>query len=123
MLIFEFDQSQDFIADLENVLQLELKKYNRAKSPGKISYQSLSQKLRRFGSYGSINRLIIDKAVESSSVLAQIIKSYDGTSLDLNTDQTSPRDKTQKPDLEKTDQGISKTTQQAASRAAEKELD
>jgi hypothetical protein len=123
MLILEFDQSNDFITDLENVLKLELINYNRKKSPGEISYESLSQKLQKLGSYGSVNRRIIDSAIEKSEVLSQLIKSYDEDGIDLSTDEESPKDKAPKPDLEKTDQGISKTTQQAASRAAQKELD
>lgn len=123
MLILEFDQSNDFITDLENVLKLELVNYNRKKSPGKISYASLSQKLQKLGSYGSVNRRIIDSAIEQSEVLDQLIQSYDDSSISLSTDEEAPKDNAPKPDLEKTDQGISKTTQQAASRAAQKELD
>ena len=123
MLILEFDQGNDFITDLENVLKLELINYNRKKSPGEISYASLSQKLQRLGSYGSVNRRIIDSALEKSEVLDQLIKSYDNNSVSLNTDEESAKDKTPAPDLEKTDQGITKTTQQAASRASQKELD
>lgn len=120
MLLREFDQGEDFIGDLENLLQVSLKKYNNENSTAKISYEALSQLLQRSGSYGSVNRNIIDQAVEKSPALRQLIQNYDGNSVTLNTDKEAPKDTMpDQPDLEKTDQGISKTTQQAASSAAQ----
>jgi hypothetical protein len=119
MLLREFDQGADFIGDLENLLQLSLSKYDKENSVAKISYEALSQLLQRSGSYGSVNRNIIDQAVEKSPALKQLIRNYDGNSVTLNTVKDAPTDTAApQPDLEKTDQGISKTTQQAASRAA-----
>ena len=119
MLLREFDQGQDFIGDLENLLQVSLKKYDSENSVAKISYEALSQLLQRSGSYGSVNRNIIDQAVEKSPALKQLIRNYDGNSVTLNTNKEAPKDTMpDQPDLEKTDQGISKTTQQAASSAA-----
>ena len=80
--------------------------------------------LQKNGSYGSVNRLIIDKVLEKSDTLSKLISNYDGQGITLSTDSAAPDDTAQaQPDLEKTDQGISKTTQQAASRAEEKSLD
>lgn len=120
MLLREFDQGQDFIGDLENLLQVSLNKYDSEDSVAKISYEALSQLLQRSGSYGSVNRNIIDQAVEKSPALRQLIRNYDGNSVTLNTSKEAPKDTLpSQPDLEKTDQGISKTTQQAASSAAQ----
>lgn len=120
MLLREFDQGEDFLGDLENLLQLSLNKYDKEDSVAKISYEALSQLLQRSGSYGSVNRNIIDQAVEKSPALRQLIRNYDGNSVTLNTSKESPKDTLPpQPDLEKTDQGISKTTQQAASSAAQ----
>jgi hypothetical protein len=119
MLLREFDQGEEFISDLENMLQVSLNKYDNEDSVAKISYEALSQLLQRSGSYGSVNRNIIDQAVEKSPALRQLIRNYDGDSVTLNTEKEAPKDTLQpQPDLEKTDQGISKTTQQAASSAA-----
>jgi len=120
MLLREFDQGEDFLGDLENLLQLSLNKYDKEDSVAKISYEALSQLLQRSGSYGSVNRNIIDQAVEKSPALRQLIRNYDGNSVTLNTSKEPPKDTLPpQPDLEKTDQGISKTTQQAASSAAQ----
>ena len=63
---------------------------------------------------------VIDQAVEKSPALRQLIRNYDGNSVTLNTSKEPPKDTLPpQPDLEKTDQGISKTTQQAASSAAQ----
>lgn len=119
MLLREFDQGADFIGDLENMLQLSLNKYDKEDSVATISYEALSQLLQRSGSYGSVNRNIIDQAIEKSPALRQLIRNYDGKSVTLNTDKEAPKDTLPpQPDLEKTDQGISKTTAQAASSAA-----
>lgn len=124
MLLREFDQSDDFISDLENILNLFLRDYNKQDSPAKIPYEALNNWLQKAGSYGSVNRLIIDQVKEKSDTLSQLIANYDGQGITLNTDAMAPEDEAEaQPDLEKTDQGISKTTQQAASRAAEKSLD
>jgi len=120
MLLREFDQGQDFIGDLENLLKVSLNKYDSEDSVATISYEALSQLLQRSGSYGSVNRNIIDQAVEKSPALRQLIRNYDGNSVTLNTSKEAPKDTLpSQPDLEKTDQGISKTTQQAASSAAQ----
>jgi hypothetical protein len=124
MLLREFDQSNDFISDLENILNLFLRDYNKQGSPAKIPYEALNNWLQKNGSYGSVNRQIIDQVIEKSDTLGKIISNYDGQGITLSTDAAAPDDTAQaQPDLEKTDQGISKTTQQAASRAAEKSLD
>lgn len=123
MLLREFDQGQDFIGDLENLLQVSLNRYDNENSVAKISYEALSQLLQRSGSYGSVNRNIIDQAIEKSPALRQLIRNYDGDSVTLNTNKEEPKDTMpDQPDLEKTDQGISKTTAQAASRAAQSGL-
>ncbi len=123
MLLREFDQGQDFIGDLENLLQVSLNRYDNENSVAKISYEALSQLLQRSGSYGSVNRNIIDQAIEKSPALRQLIRNYDGDSVTLNTNKEAPKDTMpDPPDLEKTDQGISKTTAQAASRAAQSGL-
>lgn len=124
MLLREFDQSDDFISDLENMLNLFLRDYNKQGSPAKIPYEALNNWLQKVGSYGSVNRLIIDQVKGKSDTLSQLIANHDGQGITLNTDTLAPEDEADaQPDLEKTDQGISKTTQQAASRAAEKGLD
>ena len=124
MLLREFDQGQDFISDLENILNLYLKKYDKENSVAKISYEALSAWMQRAGSYGSINRKIIGDALNKSDSLKQIIQNYDGDSVTLNTNAQSPDSSgEEQPNLDKTDQGITTTTQQAASRAAEKGLD
>ena len=124
MLLREFDQGQDFVSDLENILNLYLKKYDKENSVAKISYEALSSWLQRAGSYGSINRNIIGDAINQSDSLKALIQNYDGDGITLNTtaqDAETPGE--EQPDMAKTDQGITKTTQQAASRAAEKGLD
>lgn len=123
MLLRELDQTPDFIADLENLLKLLVREYDKKSAPAKFSYNFLNQKLQNSSVYGSVNRKIIDAAKEQSEVLGQLIKSYDGDSITLNTKMDEPEDNMPKPDLEKTDQGISKTTQQAANRAATSGLD
>ncbi len=124
MLLREFDQSDDFISDLENMLNLFLRDYNKQGSPAKIPYEALNNWLQKTGSYGSVNRLIIDQVKDKSDTLSKLISNHDGQGITLNTDAMAPEDEADaQPDLEKTDQGISKTTQQAASRAAEKGLD
>ncbi len=124
MLLREFDQSDDFISDLENMLNLFLRDYNKQGSPAKIPYEALNNWLQKTGSYGSVNRLIIDQVKDKSDTLSKLISNHDGQGITLNTDAMAPEDEAEaQPDLEKTDQGISKTTQQAASRAAEKGLD
>lgn len=124
MLLREFDQSDDFISDLENMLNLFLRDYNKQGSPAKIPYEALNNWLQKTGSYGSVNRQIIDQVKDKSDTLSKLINNHDGQGITLNTDALAPEDEADaQPDLEKTDQGISKTTQQAASRAAEKSLD
>lgn len=124
MLLREFDQSDDFISDLENMLNLFLRDYNKQGSPAKIPYEALNNWLQKTGSYGSVNRQIIDQVKDKSDTLSRLINNHDGQGITLNTDAMAPEDEAEaQPDLEKTDQGISKTTQQAASRAAEKGLD
>lgn len=123
MLLRELDQTPDFIADLENLLTLLVKEYDKKSAPAKFSYRYLNQKLQNSSVYGSVNRKIIDAAKEKSEVLSQLIKNYDGDSITLNTQKDAPEDDVEQPDLEKTDQGITKTTQQAASRAASSSLD
>ncbi len=124
MLLREFDQSDDFISDLENMLNLFLRDYNKQGSPAKIPYEALNNWLQKTGSYGSVNRQIIDQVKDKSDTLSKLINNHDGQGITLNTDAMAPEDEAEaQPDLEKTDQGISKTTQQAASRAAEKGLD
>ena len=123
MLLREFDQSQDFVTDLENILNLYLNDYDKENSVGKISYEALSQWLQRAGSYGSINRKIIGDAIAKSDSLQNMIQNYDGDGITLATNAQDPKTPgEQNPDLDKTDQGITKTTQQAASRAASKGL-
>jgi hypothetical protein len=124
MLLREFDQTPDFIYDLENLLTLLVREYNKKSAPAKFSYKYLNQKLQSSAVYGSVNRRIIDAAIEKSQVLSNLIKNYDGVGLTLNTDVDSEDDgAVAQPDLDKTDQGITKTTQQAASRAAQSGLD
>lgn len=124
MLLRELDQTPDFIFDLENLLKLLVQEYDNKGATAKLSYAYLNQKLQNSSMYGSINRRIIDAAKEKSDVLANLIKSYDDNTITLNTKKDMPKDsEAPQPDLEKTDQGISKTTQQAASRAAQSGLD
>ena len=124
MLLREFDQGQDFVADLENILNLYIKKYDSENSVAKISYETLNTLLQRAGSYGSVNQKIIGDAVGQSDSLEQLIQNYDGDGITLNTRAQSPETPgKEEPNLAKTDQGITATTQQAASRAASKGLD
>lgn len=123
MILRELDQSTDFVTDLENVLNLYLRNYDKEASTGEISYEALSNWLQALGSYGSVNKQIVDKAIQSSDKLQQLIKNPGEDGITLNTEAPPPEEpKTPQPDLSKTDQGISKTTQQAASSAAEKSL-
>jgi deoxyribodipyrimidine photolyase len=123
MLLRELDQSPDFVADLENLLTLLVREYDKKSAPAKFSYKFLNQKLQQSSSYGSVNRKIIDMAKEQSDVLSQLIKNYDADTITLNTRHDAPEDDAApQPDLDKTDQGITKTTQQAASRAASSSL-
>lgn len=124
MLLREFDQGQDFVSDLENILNLFLKKYDKENSVAKISYETISSWMQRAGSYGGINRKIIGDAIGQSDSLKQLIQNYDGDGITLNTNaQSQETPGEEQPNLDKTDQGITATTQQAASRAAEKSLD
>jgi len=124
MLLLELDQTPDFIADLENLLTLLVREYDKKSAPAKFSYEFINKKLRNSSVYGSVNRVIIDAATEKSEVLSNLIKNYDKNSLTLKTKNDMPDDDSQpQPDLNKTDQGITKTTQQAASRAAQSGLD
>jgi hypothetical protein len=119
MLLREFDQSDDFVANIENILKLYLQNYNKESSPGDIPYGAINDWLQGSGSYGSVNRKIIDDLKSQSPVLGSLIKNYDEKGITLNTDVDAPDDTAPaQPDLEKTDQGISKTTAQAASSAA-----
>jgi hypothetical protein len=80
--------------------------------------------MQRAGSYGGINRKIIGDAIAQSDSLKQLIQNYDGDGVTLNTNaQSQETPGEEQPNLDKTDQGITSTTQQAASRAAEKSLD
>jgi len=123
MLLREFDQTPDFIFDLENLLTLLVREYNRKSAPAKFSYKFLNQKLQSSAVYGSVNRRIIDAAIEQSEVLSNLIKNYDADTLTLKTKNDDTEDDVAQPDLDKTDQGVTKTTQQAASRAAQSGLD
>jgi hypothetical protein len=123
MLLREFDQTPDFIFDLENLLTLLVREYNRNSAPAKFSYKFLNQKLQSSAVYGSVNRRIIDAAIEQSEVLSNLIKNYDADTLTLKTKNDDTDDDVAQPDLDKTDQGVTKTTQQAASRAAQSGLD
>lgn len=124
MLLREFDQGRDFVTDLENILNLYLKKYDSENSVAKISYETLNALLQRAGTYGSVNRKIIGDAIAQSDSLQQIIQNYDGDGVTLNTNaQSQETPGEEQPNLDKTDQGITTTTQQAASRAASKGLD
>lgn len=123
MLLREFDQTPDFIFDLENLLTLLVREYNRKSAPAKFSYKFLNQKLQSSAVYGSVNRRIIDAAMEQSEVLSSLIKNYDADTLTLRTKNDDTEDDVAQPDLDKTDQGVTKTTQQAASRAAQSGLD
>jgi hypothetical protein len=123
MLLREFDQTPDFIFDLENLLTLLVREYNRKSAPAKFSYKFLNQKLQSSAVYGSVNRRIIDAAIEQSEVLSNLIKNYDADTLTLKTKNDDTDDDVAQPDLDKTDQGVTKTTQQAASRAAQSGLD
>jgi hypothetical protein len=123
MLLREFDQTPDFIFDLENLLTLLVREYNRKSAPAKFSYKFLNQKLQSSAVYGSVNRRIIDAAIEQSEVLSNLIKNYDADTLTLKTKNDDTEDNVAQPDLDKTDQGVTKTTQQAASRAAQSGLD
>jgi hypothetical protein len=123
MLIFEVDQGHDFVSDLENAINLYIRQSDVEGSVADVNYETLSQWLQRSGSYGSVNRKIIDAAVAKSPSLKNMITNYDNDSVTLNTVAAEPADAAApQPDLEKTDQGISKTTQQAASRAAQSGL-
>ena len=123
MLLRELDQSTNFVADLENVLNLYLRNYDKASSTGQISYEALSNWLQSLGAYGSVNKRIIDQAIQQSDKLQQLIKNPTDDGITLNTEAPPPEEPTTpEPDLEKTDQGISKTTQQAASAAASQSL-
>jgi len=123
MLLRELDQSSNFVADLENVLNLYLKNYDKASSTGEISYEALSQWLQALGAYGAVNKRIIDQAMQQSDKLQQLISNSGEDGITLNTEAPPPEEpKTPEPDLSKTDQGISKTTQQAASSAASQSL-
>lgn len=124
MLLREFDQGQDFVSDLENILNLYLKKYDKENSVAKISYETLSAWMQRAGSYGSLNRKIVGDAIAKSDSLGNLIQNYDGSGITLNTHKQEDEVPGQEqPNLDKTDQGITSTTQQAASRAAQKSLD
>jgi hypothetical protein len=124
MLLREFDQSEDFLSDLENVLNLYLKDSDKKRSPAKINYETINNWLTRANVYGRVNKSIIDAAIEKSDTLRNLIARTEDNYLVLNTDIDKPKDDTvAQPDLEKTDQGISKTTQQAASRAAQSSID
>lgn len=120
MLLREFDQSNDFVSDLENALNLYLRNYDNESSAATISYEALSSLMQRTGSYGAINRKIVDDAIAQSDSLKNIIRTPLGNAgITLNTKVGSPEEtEAGGPDLEKTDQGISKTTAQAASSAA-----
>jgi hypothetical protein len=123
MLLRELDQSEDFVAELENMLSVLQQSYDKHSSPAQISYKALNLKLQKSGIYGAINQSIMQNAIDKSEVLANLIKNYDGNGIELTTQADRPEDTDQpQPDLEKTDQGISKTTQQAASRAASSTL-
>jgi hypothetical protein len=123
MLLRELDQSEDFVAELENMLSVLQQSYDKHSSPAQISYKALNLKLQKSGIYGAINQSIMQNAIDKSEVLANLIKNYDGNGIELNTQADRPEDTDQpQPYLEKTDQGISKTTQQAASRAASSTL-
>lgn len=123
MLLREMDQGQDFVSDLENILHLYLRDYDKEGAAANLNYETLNGLLQRAGSYGSVNRKIIDDAINKSDSLRQLVRDYDeeGITLNTNKDSVDP-DVQDQPDLEKTDQGISKTTAQAASRAASKGL-
>ena len=122
MLLREVDQGGDFISSLEAALDLYLDQANAKGLTATIDYATLGRLMTRFGLVGKINQHIIDSAIAKSEALQTLIANHDGEGITLNTDSEPPKDEVDQPDLEKTDQGISKTTQQAASRAAEKTL-
>lgn len=123
MLLREFDQGNDFISSLETALNLYLDQANDKDELGKIDYATLGRLMGRVGSYGSVNHKVIDAALGQSEALKTLIQNYDSEGITLNTNKEPPANTAaQQPDMEKTDQGISKTTAQAASSAAQQSL-
>ena len=121
MLLREMDQGGDFVSSLETALNLYLDQANTDEDTVHIDYATLSRLMTRLGAYGSISRGVIDKAVNSpqGEALKNMIQNYGADGITLNTDVQAEQPTAQpQPDMEKTDQGISKTTQQAASSAA-----
>jgi hypothetical protein len=123
MLLREMDQGSDFLSSLESVLSLYLSQANDKNGLADIDYASLERKMQSLSQPGRINQAIMNQAVQSSEALDNMIHNVGPQGITLNTDNPPPEATADaQPDLEKTDQGISKTTAQAASRAAEKSL-
>lgn len=118
------DQGEDFISTLANVLQLYMDGMDKQASSAEIDYAALSQMMADQGQYGAINHAIIGNAVEAdqSGSLQSIIKNYGPSGIILNTEK-APEKKDAQPNLDKNDQGISKTTASAASAGAKSTLD
>lgn len=124
MLLREMDQGGDFVSSLETALNLYLSNANDQGGTVTIDYGTLTRLMARVDGYsGKLNKDIIGQAKTKSDALMTIIHAVgeDGITLSTNA-EPSDENELPTPDLEKTDQGISKTTAQAASSAAQSSL-
>jgi hypothetical protein len=124
MLLREMDQGGDFVGSLETALNLYLSNANDTNGTVTIDYGTLTRLMARVDGFsGKLNKDIIGQAKTKSDALMTMIHAVGNDGITLSTN-AEPGDENEMPtpDLEKTDQGISKTTQQAASSAAQSSL-
>jgi hypothetical protein len=118
------DQGGDFVGSLETALNLYLSNANDTNGTVTIDYGTLTRLMARVDGFsGKLNKDIIGQAKTKSDALMTMIHAVGNDGITLSTN-AEPGDENEMPtpDLEKTDQGISKTTQQAASSAAQSSL-
>lgn len=120
MRLFEFATPANFIDSLVTTLNLIRDDSNAKTSTGELSYLAIGQMMSRESQMSPpANKWyeIFDKAYNESPALQAIVKNYNGKGIILDTDKKEPKNPAG-PNMAKTDQGVSQTTQNAASSGA-----
>jgi hypothetical protein len=117
MRLFEFAGDDDVVDTLTSVLHQLLNQSDSKASTSELTYPAISQLLQRAGSYGMMDYKLFDKIYHENPQIQAVIQDYNGQRVKLATDK-QPEKGPAGPNMAKTDQGVSQTTQQAASSGA-----
>jgi hypothetical protein len=117
MRLFEFAGSDDVTDTLTSVLHLMLNQSDSSASTSELTYPAISQLLQRAGEFGQMDYKLFDKLYKENPAIQALVQSYSGKGIRLNTHK-QPDKGTPGPNMAKTDQGVSQTTQNAASSGA-----